>query len=117
MVKLQIMNSSNHVWGELEDPDHRKLNITSTEKELLCRIPRPLSLEGPRIHQPKIDLVKTASSIKSENMNNSLSKQPPKKSKSNESYVTHGVQILTYINELNKIKEVALARRERGLPG
>ena len=85
-------------------------------------------LKGPRIHQPKVDLflptmqTQTSIPVKTEPnfMNNSLnsSKQPNKKSsKNNESYVTHGVQLLTYINELNKIKEIALARRERGLPG
>ena len=54
------------------------------------------------------------------NMTNSLNSKLPnskKCSKNNDSYVTHGVQLLTYINELNKIKEAALARRERGLPG
>ena len=86
------------------------------------------ALKGPRIHQPKVDLflptMQTQSSTPVKNepnvMNNSLNsfKQPNKKfSKNNESYVTHGVQLLTYINELNKIKEIALARRERGLPG
>ena len=47
MVKLlQTMHTSNHVWGELDDPSHRKLNLSSAEKEFLSRIPRPLSLEG-----------------------------------------------------------------------
>ena len=48
MVKLQTMHTSNHVWGELEDPNHRKLNLNPAEKEALSRIPRPLSLEGQR---------------------------------------------------------------------
>ena len=107
MVKLRTMHTSNPLWGELDDPSHMdKANLSQADKELLSRIPRPLSLEGPRIHQPRIDLM--SAGIKKEKQDNSLSL--------NENYVTHGVQLLRYINDLNKIKESALARRERGLP-
>ena len=107
MVRLHTMNSSNPLWGELEDPDHSKLNLSPSDRDQLTRIPRPLSLEGPRIHQPKVELLSV--SIKPE-PGTSSDKKP------NESYVTHGVQLLTYINELNKLKEAAIARREKGLP-
>ena len=59
MVKLlQTMHTSNHVWGELDDPSHRKLNLSSAEKEFLSRIPRPLSLEGQRQRVIRMNLVK-----------------------------------------------------------
>ncbi len=60
--------------------------------------------------------MKTESNM-TNSVNSKLPNQSKKFSKNNDSYVTHGVQLLTYINELNKIKEAALARRERGLPG
>ena len=59
MVKLlQTMHTSNHVWGELDDPSHRKLNLSSAEKEFLSRIPRPLSLEGQRQRVIRMNLLK-----------------------------------------------------------
>ena len=97
---LQIMQDNSTVlWGELEDSDSEKVNLNPTDRELLLRIPKPLSLEGPRIHQPKI------TDLKSQNYSYNLQ----------ESYVTHGVQLLSYINDLNKIKEAAISRREKGI--
>lgn len=97
---LQIMQDNSTVlWGELEDSDSEKVNLNPTDRELLLRIPKPLSLEGPRIHQPKI------TDLKSQNYSYNLQ----------ESYVTHGVQLLSYINDLNKIKEAAINRREKGI--
>lgn len=54
MVKLQTMHPSTHLWGELEDASSAKVNLNPSDREVLCRIPRPLKLEGPRIHQPKL---------------------------------------------------------------
>ena len=97
---LQIMQDNSTVlWGELEDSNSEKVNLNPTDRELLLRIPKPLSLEGPRIHQPKI------TDLKSQNYSYNLQ----------ESYVTHGVQLLSYINDLNKIKEAAINRREKGI--
>ena len=97
---LQIMQgNSTGLWGELEDSDSEKVNLNPTDRELLLRIPKPLSLEGPRIHQPKI------TDLKSQPYSYNLQ----------ESYVTHGVQLLSYINDLNKIKEAAINRREKGI--
>lgn len=97
---LQIMQDNSTVlWGQLEeDSDEEKVNLNPADRDLLLRIPKPLSLEGPRIHQPTINL-------RSQNVSCNLQ----------ESYVTHGVQLLTYINELNKIKEAAINRREKGI--
>ena len=96
---LQIMHNSQTLWGELEDSDSEKVNLSPADRELLLRIPKPLSLEGPRIHQPKI------TDLKCHTYSSNLQ----------ESYVTHGVQLLAYINELNKIKEAAINRREKGI--
>lgn len=90
MVKLQNMHTSTHLWGELEDTT--KVNLSPNDKEILSRIPRPLKLQGPKIHQPQItDLVPV--------------KNEPNHSENSDSYVTHGVQLLAYINDLHKIKE------------
>ena len=61
-------------------------------------------LEGPKIHQPKF-------------LNNESTVFPVVKNEQsifelNPGYVTHGVQLLSYISELNKIKDT----RERSLP-
>ena len=98
--QLQIMHNSQNLWGELEDSDDEKVNLNPADRELLLRIPKPLSLEGPRIHQPKLKI-----DLKCQNYSTNLQ----------ESYVTHGVQLLAYINELNKIKEAAIGRREKGI--
>lgn len=47
MVNLQNMLTNKSLWGELEqpDPNHSEgVNLSSPEKEILCRIPRPLVL-------------------------------------------------------------------------
>ena len=77
------------------------MNLNPADRELLLRIPKPLSLEGPRIHQPKLRIDLKSSQSFAGNLE--------------ESYVTHGVQLLAYINELNKIKEAAIGRREKGI--
>ena len=48
MVNLQNnMLTNKSLWGELEQPDPSQsegVNLSSPEKEILCRIPRPLVL-------------------------------------------------------------------------
>ena len=47
MVNLQNMLTNKSLWGELEQPDPNQsegVNLSSPEKEILCRIPRPLVL-------------------------------------------------------------------------
>ena len=45
---------SNHLWGEFSESPAAVglIGLTPAEKEQLTRLPRPLPLEGPRIHQP-----------------------------------------------------------------
>lgn len=49
------------LWGEFDNVHHHNVplaskrvsvNLTQVERDLLARLPRPLPLEGPRIHQP-----------------------------------------------------------------
>ena len=49
------------LWGEYCEPEQLigdkkskrvSVNLTQTERDMLARLPRPLPLEGPRIHQP-----------------------------------------------------------------
>ena len=49
------------LWGEFSEQDQSSgdmktkrvsVNLTQTERDMLARLPRPLPLEGPRIHQP-----------------------------------------------------------------
>lgn len=110
MVNLQIMHTNNtSLWGEIDDPDpcNSKVNLSSPEREFLSRIPRPLTLEGPKIHQPQCEMTK---------QQNQVIKKEKSIFELNQGYVTHGVHLLAYISELNKIKEQASYRRERGLP-
>ena len=109
MVNLQTMHTNSiALWGEIEetDPCQSRVNLSSPEKEILSRIPRPLTLEGPKIHQPQCtDMISyQQSQVKTEKSVFDL----------NQGYVTHGVHLLAYISELNKIKENASFRRDRG---
>ena len=60
-VKENSNGSKNeYLWGEFCEPEQLgdikskrvSVNLTQAERDLLARLPRPLPLEGPRIHQP-----------------------------------------------------------------
>ncbi len=102
-------NSQHQLWGEMEDSESDRLRLSPSEREFLTKPPRPLTLEGPRIHQPKMD----------SNAANAIvpkSELPQNPCNLVEGYVTHGIRLLSHISELQRFKEAALARRERGLP-
>ena len=40
------------LWGELPNPAENLLNLTASEREGLCKISRPLPVEGPKFHAP-----------------------------------------------------------------
>jgi len=41
-----------YLWGELPTPSENLLNLTPGEREVLCKISRPLPVEGPKFHAP-----------------------------------------------------------------
>jgi len=41
-----------HLWGELPTPADNLLDLTPSEREGLCKISRPLPVEGPKFHAP-----------------------------------------------------------------
>ncbi|CAB4060476.1 unnamed protein product [Lepeophtheirus salmonis] len=42
-------------WGTLSDNEWNASPLSAAEREALIRLPRPLPLDGPRIHQPRPD--------------------------------------------------------------
>jgi len=48
---LQTLDKS-YLWGELPNPADNLLNLTQGEREGLCKISRPLPVEGPKFHAP-----------------------------------------------------------------
>jgi len=77
-------------WGELPQPYENKLNLSPSEREALCNIPRALNLEGPKIHQP----TEQATSIKCE---------PPE----SDQIVTNTIQLLIYKQQLERLLDTA----------
>ena len=104
MVRLNDMNAPPTQWGQFEDKAELDLSLSQSDHDVLTIIPGQLHLEGPKIHQPKI------------NVSSPPAKNQLKTTMRNESYVTHSLQLLGYIKELNKLKDQAIFRRERGLP-
>ncbi len=43
--------SSTDLWGEIPSAGPA-VTLSTAEKEALCRLPRPLQLKGPKLHQP-----------------------------------------------------------------
>ncbi len=103
-------NAKYQLWGEMPESKSDNRRLSAAERELLAKNPRPLTLEGPRIHQPRLLEPSTSTaSVKSEF-------PPPNPCNLAEGYVTHGMRLMSYASELQRIKDAALARRERGMP-
>ena len=50
---LGIMENR-RLWGEMEDgeADAGGIGLSAADRDALCRMQKPLHLEGPKIHQP-----------------------------------------------------------------
>lgn len=76
---------SRRLWGEMEDGEAEsdEIGLSAAERDALCRMQKPLHLEGPKIHQP------------------STFRIPPgvnSASSSQETLVTNGIRLRQYIN-------------------
>ena len=73
------------LWGEMDDgeADTNEIGLSVTERDALCRMQKPLHLEGPKIHQPSTFRVPTGV--------NSAASNP-------ENLVTNGIRLRQYIN-------------------
>ena len=107
--------SDEYLWGEFCETDQFSgdkkskrvsVNLTQTERDLLARLPRPLSLEGPRIHQP-------GSSIPNNTLNNSnllkIQTAPTShivasdEAQAKDPYVLGGISLQNYATELRRV--------------
>jgi hypothetical protein len=110
------MEGDDVLWGEFDDqkqwvnedmgPKRVSVNLTQVERDLLARLPRPLPLEGPRIHQPgnvgvggpqansnmqKLHTISTSCIVPCDEI------QP------RDSYVLGGITLLNYAAELRRV--------------
>lgn len=92
---------ANQLWGDLDIAENR-VDLNATDRDILTRLPRPLPLEGPRIHQPD------QGSVKVEQVHQII--------RIPDGYVSHGIGLLNHISELRRLQSVANHRRDRGLP-
>ena len=107
--------SDAYLWGEFCETDQFSgdkkskrvsVNLTQTERDLLARLPRPLSLEGPRIHQP-------GSPIPNNTLNNSnllkIQTAPTShivasdETQAKDPYVLGGISLQNYATELRRV--------------
>lgn len=113
-------NNKNHssnvgLWGEFdnqiqnnEDMGRKRVsvNLTQVERDLLARLPRPLPLEGPRIHQP-------GSAMSSSLLGNTNTQKLQGSSTSyivpcddiqqRDPYISGGITLLNYATELRRV--------------
>ena len=113
-------NNKNHassagLWGEFdnqiqnnEDIGRKRVsvNLTQVERELLARLPRPLPLEGPRIHQP-------GSTVSSSLLCNTNTQKlqgastsyivPCDEIQPSDPYILGGITLLNYATELRRV--------------
>jgi len=46
------MSAEDPLWGEPLPPTENVLGLSAAERESLCKLPRPLAVEGPKFHSP-----------------------------------------------------------------
>ena len=114
-VKENSNRSKNeYLWGEFCEPEQLgdmkskrvSVNLTQAERDMLARLPRPLPLEGPRIHQP-------GSSIPTVLLGNpNLQKVQPvstshivpsDETQPRDPYVLGGINLQNYATELRRV--------------
>ena len=110
------MASEDVLWGEFDEqiqcssegvgPKRVSVNLTQVERDLLARLPRPLPLEGPRIHQP--GNVGAGGSQGNTNMQklHSISTScivPCDEIQPRDPYVLGGITLLNYAAELRRV--------------
>ena len=69
------------LWGEIDEgeAETNDIGLSAAERDALCRMQKPLHLEGPKIHQPATFRI------------------PPVPS-NQENLVTNGIRLRQYIN-------------------
>ena len=122
-----LMTKSTHnpnidcLWGEYDEnpsnenevgPKRVSVNLTQVERDLLARLPRPLPLEGPRIHQPGSTVppsLATNSSVQKIHPASTSVIVPCDEVQPKDPYLLGGITLLNYAAELrrvlNKIEE------------
>ena len=109
------------LWGEFDQnpsnenevgPKRVSVNLTQVERDLLARLPRPLPLEGPRIHQPGSTVppsLATNSSVQKIHPASTSVIVPCDEVQPKDPYLLGGITLLNYAAELrrvlNKIEE------------
>ena len=75
---------SRRLWGEMDDgeAETEEIGLSAAERDALCRMQKPLHLEGPKIHQPSTFRVPP----------------PPGTAGNQENLVTNGIRLRQYIN-------------------
>ena len=103
------------LWGEYADSESDPggkgmIRLTASEKEALTRLPRPLPLEGPRIHQP-------SGSAAAESTPNVMVVLPVEETSPRDPYVLHSLHLLTYLQKLKQYSQSRLFGANRDLVG
>jgi len=112
------------LWGELPPSAASAVSLTAAEKEVLCRLSRPLALKGPKIYQPKATVTNSADSTMNGGAANGMvigstgssTLQPPRRQKPprSESILARCVRIRQAMDgrgtyEPGQVESVALA--------
>lgn len=90
------------LWGEYTNDagGSSGVGLTPAEKEQLTRTPRPLPLEGPRIHQPGTSGAGPDGSAATNSCPNPLVILPFNETSPRDPYVIHTLHLLTYLDQL-----------------
>jgi len=99
----------NELWGEFASGANAagsssSVGLTQQEKDFLTRLPRPLPLEGPRIHQPGSSASPSASAAAPPppESSNPLVILPFSETWPRDPYVLHSLALLNYLQQLKQ---------------
>ena len=103
------------LWGEFDqNPSNENevgskrvsVNLTQVERDLLARLPRPLPLEGPRIHQPGSTVppsLATNSNVQKIHPASTSVIVPCDEVQPKDPYLLGGITLLNYAAELRRV--------------